>query len=139
MQHALFLEVFSAVHPPEFANIKEFDDIWEQICDIKYFLEHYIPYRLLTDSDMFYDSVDMYVSPSHIFDLLFQIYIITDVHPNEIDLQEVKEFEMRIYAPDYFNNTYKNYNIIDDGSRAIPEGKEPKFYWSSGKYIQRFV
>lgn len=129
----------SAVHPPEFATIKEFDDIWEQICDIKYFLEHYIPYRLISDSDMFYDSVDMYVSPSHIFDTLFQIYTVTDVHPNDINLQEVREFEMSIYAPEYYNNTYTKYKTVRSGRRIIPEGKQPKFYWSSGQYIQRFV
>lgn len=127
------------IYPQEFASVEEFNVIWEQICDIKYFLEDYVPYRLLTDSDMFYDSIDMYVSQCHIFDILFKVYTITDVHPNDIDLQEVREFEMSIYAQEYYTNTYKKYKTVRSGRRIIPEGKQPKFYWSSGRYIQRFV
>ena len=125
--------------PPEFNNYEEFDTIWNIMNEIKYFLDHYLPYRLFSESDMFYDTVDLYLSSSHILNLLYEIYNITNVHPNDINIQKVQEFEMKMYASKYYNNIYSKYLILRNGKRIIPDGKYPQFYWSCGKYIKRFI
>ena len=67
------------------------------------------------------------------------IYKLTKKHPNDIDLREAREFEMKTYAPKYYRKTYENYMKLRSGRRLIPVGERPEFYWCAGKYIQRFV
>ena len=65
--------------------------------------------------------------------------MMTGVHPNSIDFQKAREFEMKLYAPKYYHETYDNYMKLRSGRRLVPSGELPKFYWSAGKYIQRFI
>ena len=104
----------------------------------RFFLAHYLPYALLTHSDLFYDAVEEYVNPHHIWVVLYSIFEWMGVHPNNIDLRKAKEFEMELYAPKYYKKTYQGYMKLRSGRRVIPLGERPRFYWCGGKYYMRF-
>ena len=114
--------------------------VWENLAKTKYFLEHYVPYALLSHSDVFHAAAnDTVESQDHVDATLFEIYTMTGVHPNSIDIQKAREFEMKLYAPKYYHETYENYMKLRSGRRVIPSGELPEFYWCAGKYIQRFI
>lgn len=125
--------------PKELASKRAMTAAIRIIDTIKYYLEHYIPYMILTRSDICCDAIDEYTIPGRIRNMLYMIYELTDIHPNTINFREVKEFEMKIYAPKYYKNTYENYMKLRSGTRLIPNGEKPAFYWCANKYIQRFL
>lgn len=114
--------------------------VWENLAKIKYFLEQYVPYTLLSQSDSFqYAANAQMASHNHVNTTLFEIYMMTEVHPNSIDIQKAREFEMELYAPKYYHETYEKYMKLRSGRRLIPSGELPEFYWCAEKYIQRFI
>ena len=114
--------------------------VWENLIKIRFFLEQYVPYALLSQGDCFHNAAnDVVQTQDHIKTTLFEIYMITGVHPNSIDIQKAREFEMKLYAPKYYQETYENYMKLRSGRRLIPKGELPEFYWCAGKYIQRFL
>lgn len=126
--------------PQELMTPDNHDQVWENLLKSKYFLEEYVPYALLSQSDSFHAAVNNQMElQGHVDTTLFDIYMITGVHPNTIDLRKAREFEMEIYAPKYYHETYKNYMKLRSGRRLIPKGELPEFYWCAGKYIQRFI
>ena len=126
--------------PKELATPEQRASVWEKLLKIKYFLAHYVPYSILSQSDVLYNAANSQVSSNNnINTMLFDVYMMTGVHPNSINLQKAREFEMELYAPKYYHETYENYMKLRSGRRLIPEGKKPEFYWCAGKYIQRFI
>ena len=126
--------------PKNMETPKQRAPVWENLANTKYFLEQYVPYALLSKSDAFHDAAnDTVESQDHINTTLFEIYMMTGVHPNSIDLKKAREFEMKLYAPKYYDETYENYMKLRSGRRLIPSGEIPEFYWCAGKYIQRFI
>lgn len=127
--------------PKEIATPEQRAPVWESLLKIRYFLEQYVPYALLSQSDGFYSVANSHeeARQDHIIRTLFEIYEMTGVHPNNIDLNEAREFEMKLYAPKYYHETYENYMKLRSGRRIIPSGEVPKFYWCAENYIQRFV
>jgi hypothetical protein len=115
----------------------------EQICELehvirqmKYFVEYYVPYALLTRSQAYYTTHPNMESYSKV---LFNLFKITGVYPDTIDLDEVYEFEMETYAPEYYFDIYLEYPVAENGVRAIPPGEKPIFYWRGDEYIRTFV
>lgn len=107
---------------------------------MKYFIEYYIPYNILSRRDNFYDvRFKNDISLDSFKGLLWKLYTLTNVHPNTIDTDIAFEFEMELYAPDYYNNIYKKYMRLRNGKVIIPPGKYPAFFWVGDKYIQYFV
>lgn len=102
-----------------------------------FFIEDYLPFRLLTRSYNLFEAND---ARSQEYDsMLYTLYKITGKHPHDINIREAYEFEMMIYAPDYYYDTYDQYMRLRSGKVVVPPGKIPVFYWSGGKYIQRFI
>ena len=126
--------------PKEMDTPEKRAPVWENLLKIKYFLEQYVPFKLLSQSDAFHYVVNNNLPPQdHVNTTLFEIYMMTGVHPNSIDLNKAREFEIELYAPKYYKETYSNYTKMRSGRRLIPEGEKPEFYWCAGKYIQRFL
>lgn len=113
--------------------------VWENLAKTKYFLEQYVPYALLSQSDTFHAAERENILTDSLDHTLFEIYMMTGVHPNSINFQKAREFEMKLYAPKYYHETYENYMKLRSGRRLVPSGELPKFYWCAGKYIQRFI
>ena len=115
----------------------------EQICELehlirqmKYFVEYYVPYALLTRNQAYYN---FHPDMERYFEMLFELFKITRIHPNTIDFDEVYEFEMETYAPDYYYGTYLKYPVAENGMRIIPPGEKPLFYWRGNDYVCTFV
>lgn len=109
---------------------------------IFYFINEYIPYVLLSNPELKCMCVTdgRMIRNYFIEDLVYDIYCISAVHPNDIDVNKALEFEMSTYAPTYYQNTYLQYERDQKGVVLIPEGeKKPMFYWCAGKYIKRFI
>lgn len=111
---------------------------------MKFFIEDYIPYALLTRSTTYFKCRDHIEGRSRyevntFAEMLFNLFTITGRHPNEINKQEAYEFEMATYAPEYFYNVYAKYKRSDYGKRLVPEGEKPVFYWRGGHYVHAFV
>jgi len=119
-------------------SLEKIDRVHDIICDIKYFVSKYTPFALLSRSDTFYDVVHKEYSLDAL-ELVVDLQIETNVSPSTIDIQEAYEFEMSVYAPTYYQDTYIKYMMLRNGKRIIPQGKIPKFYWYNDKYTQRFV
>ena len=123
-------------HLSQISTIKDIAELRLIVNKMKYFVEKYVPYALLTRSQAYYNSHPNIESYSEI---LFDLFKITGVHPGTIDLDEVYEFEMETYAPDYYFGTYLRYPVAENGVRAIPPGEKPLFYWRGNEYACTFV
>ena len=106
---------------------------------LKYFVEEYIPYVILTRSDVWDEAAYERVNPDFHKELIYVIHGFTQKHPNDIDLHKAYEFELELNAPKYFKNVYSKYTRLRTGKRLIPVGERPMFYWVGDKYVQRFV
>lgn len=102
-----------------------------------FFVEDYLPFRLLTRSNTFIEAYD--IRSREYESMLYNIYKVTGRHPHDINIREAYEFEMMMYAPDYYYDTYDQYMRLRSGKVVVPPGKIPVFYWSGGKYTQRFI
>lgn len=108
--------------------------------DLKYFIEYYLPYALLSRSDNYYLlRFENNVPLDSYHQSLFDIYEITGIHPNTINIEEAYEYEMSIYDPDYYYDIYSKYMVLRNGKRLIPKGSIPKFYWCGNEYIRAFI
>ena len=105
---------------------------------MKYFITDYVPYVLLSRSVLF--SVhNPEENVGNNYKILYYIKKKFNVHPNSINLEDVKEFEMYIYDSEYYLNIYSNYKKLRNGKIIIPRGQHPNFYWSGDKLIRAFV
>ena len=135
-----FFDEYNDEIPKNMKTLEQRAPVWENLIKIRFFLEQYVPYALLSQGECFHNAAnDVVETQDHIKTTLFEIYMITGVHPNRIDIQKAREFEMKLYAPKYYHETYENYMKLRSGRRLIPKGELPEFYWSAGKYIQRFL
>ena len=124
------------LHLSNFSREEDIDELEHLIRQMRYFVEYYMPYALLTRSKAFYHLHPNMTSYSKV---LFDLFEITRVHPDNIDLEEAYEFEMETYAPDYSYDTYLKYPVAENGVRAIPPGEKPIFYWRGNEYTCTFV
>jgi hypothetical protein len=121
---------------PNFSTEEQICELEHLIRQMKYFVEYYLPYALLTRNQAYYC---LHPDMKSYSEVLFDLFKITGVHPDTIDLDEVYEFEMETYAPDYYYDTYLKYPVAENGVRAIPPGEKPLFYWRGGEYACTFV
>ena len=119
-------------------SLQRMDMVHDIIIDMKYFVTKYTPFALLSRSDTFYNVLHEGYDLDAL-ELVVDLQIETNVSPSTIDTQEAYEFEMSVYAPTYYQGTYKKYMMLRNGRRIIPQGKIPKFYWHNDRYTQRFV
>ena len=74
-------------------------------------------------------------------DIMHKIYINSGLDEYEFmdfNIKEIEEFEMKLYAPDYFYNVYQKYTKLRNGKVLIPIGEQPAFYWLGNTYVRRF-
>ena len=127
-----------------FSTPEDITDLEYTVNHMKFFIEDYIPYALLTRSTAYFKCRDHIEGRSRyeentFVEMLFNMFTITGRHPNEINKQEAYEFEMATYAPDYFYDVYAKYKRSNDGKLLVPEGEKPVFYWRGGDYVHTFV
>jgi hypothetical protein len=124
-----------------FGDLETATKVMEKIKSMKFIIENYLPYMILTRSDEYYKAIhdNEAIPDTFVDDVLYTIYSITHVHPNDIDMWGAYEFEMALHAPDYYLNVYKQYMTLRNGKIVIPPGKVPMFYWCAGKFVHRFV
>lgn len=115
------------------------EEATEIIKEMKYFMDYYLPYSLLTRSEVFYDTVKMeFKKECFIEELLFKLYTRSGIHPNMINVDDIYEFELRTYASDYYYTVYQNHTKLGNGKRFIPNGENPSFYWVGDTYVPKF-
>lgn len=127
-----------------FSTPEEIAELEYLINSMKYFVEDYVPYALLTRSKAYFDTLTRSTNQSEynentFGEMLFELFKITGRHPNDIDLEQAYEFEIRTYAPDYYYDSYLNYMTTRSGKRLFPGGKKPVFYWRGDNYVCTFV
>lgn len=117
---------------------------------IMYFIDTYVPYTLLTRSDAHWearlgvikeDDEEYFECLKHnaLAPMIRMIYEHTDIHPENFNLNDVKEFELMCYAPTYYYNVYENYMMLRSGRRLIPNGEKPRFYWRGNTFVPFFI
>lgn len=122
------------------SNLEMITNAKEITNKMKYFIEYYIPYAMLTRIDNYFDTrKDSGLSMYSFKNCLYNIYSKTRIHPNKINAYKVYEFEMEVYSPDYYNNVYLQYMYLRSGRRLIPKRNQPSFYWEGDDYIKRFI
>lgn len=108
--------------------------------DMRYLVEVYLPYTLLTRPPSFFKArEDSGIEIDSYYRTLYNIYQITRIHPISIYIPDVKEFEMAVYAHDYYYDTYQKHTRLRNGKIVIPKGENPDFYWIGDKYIRHFI
>ena len=118
-------------------------DVLEEVVDIakkiKFFTQHYLPYVLLSRSNNYFEIMKELGRPfSAHREMITELYNNSGIHPNNLNFEDIYEFEMMTYAPDYYNNVYLNYKMLRNGKRIIPVGERPMFFWCGDKYIHNF-
>jgi hypothetical protein len=113
--------------------------------DMCYFISNYTPYVLLTRNDIYYEELEIsrggrWMGGSYgTHDTVYELLSLTNTSLYDIQHQDCYEYEMALYAPDYFYNTYEKYKRLRSGKVIIPAGRIPKFYWLEDRYINSFV
>ena len=127
-----------------FKTRKDIERANEITTDAVYFIENYLPYNLLTHGELFYevyhrDEIVLKYYDNPLAKILYNIYTVTNVDPDSINIDEAYEFEMELYAPDYHRDVFKKYMRLRNGKIIIPKGKIPCFYWHNEKYRKAFI
>ena len=124
----------------KFKTIEELSVAFDIIKDMRYLVEIYLPYTLLTRPPSFFKArEDSGIDIDSYYKTLYNIYRLTRVHPLSIYIPDVKEFEMATYDSDYYYGTYLKYMRLRNGKIVIPKGEKPNFYWIGDKYIRHFI
>ena len=118
-------------------------DVMEQAIDtaekMKFFSQQYLPYSLLSRSNNYFKILEERGHPISSHEkMITEMFYSSGIHPNSMNLDDIYEFEMMTYAPDYYYNIYMNYKILRSGKRIIPVGERPMFFWCEDKYIPNF-
>ena len=112
------------------------------IDNMKYFVKEYLPYALSCriHNSNFQEALKIHnIHYSYYKSLIYTIYEMGGTHPDMVNLYEVYEYEMSIYAPEYYYNTYLSYMRLRSGRIVIPPGEEPMFYWIGNEYVKAFI
>ena len=115
-------------------------EAYDITCRMKYFIESYIPFAMLVRSENYHNCRESKgLTFDHHKECLYNIFRETRMHPNDINVYDVYEFEMELYDPEYYFNTYLQYKRLRSGRLVIPRGEEPCFYWRGNTYTRRFI
>ena len=118
----------------------EMSEAYDITSRMKYFIESYIPYAMLVRSDNYHNSrKDNGFTVNDHKECLYSIFGETRMHPNDINVDDAYEFEMELYDPEYYYNTYLQYKRLRSGRLLIPKGEKPCFYWCGNTYTRRFI
>lgn len=113
--------------------------------DMRYFISHYTPFVLLTRNDIYYEEYEVARcgrwtgDNTGTHDTVYELLSLTNTPLMDINPRDCYEYEMEVYDPEYFYNTYQNYMRLRSGKVLIPSGRVPKFYWFRDRYIKNFV
>ena len=117
----------------------ELERMREELDSIYFFIFRYIPYVILSRSVNYYTQAK--TLGIRYKDIMYKIYTNSGLDEYEFmdfNIQEIEEFEMKLYAPDYFYNVYQKYTKLRNGKVLIPIGERPAFYWLGNTYVRRF-